>query len=99
MVQAAEDRSAYQAKIERELAQADEVVEELRARAEQADEEVQDEYMEQIRVLEEIRDRARARLEELKAADEATWSNLKPGLDGLMSELRKAVANATFNID
>jgi Ribonuclease G/E len=99
MVQATEDRSAYQAKIERELAQADEIVEELRAKTEQADEEIQDAYRQQIQALQEIHDRARARLKELKVADEETWLDLKPGLDGLMSELRKAVANATFNID
>ena len=99
MAQATEDRSAYQTKIERELAQADDIVEELRAKTKQADQEVQDEYIEHIQALQEIRDRAGARLKELEAADEETWSDLKPGLDGLMSELRQAVANATFNID
>jgi multidrug resistance efflux pump len=93
-----EGRWAYEEKVARELEQADDVVRRWRAIADAANEEAETEYRQQIEAVENIRERAWSHLQELKAAEDETWVDLQPRLEGILSELRSAVANAGFSI-
>lgn len=86
-------RDTYQKEVEDELEQVELGIQVLRARADEANDEMKQAYAEHIKALQTMQKRARQRLKELKTANRENWDDLRPRLEGVLSELRNAVAN------
>jgi len=90
------EKEAYQEKLDAQLQQWSTKVDELKAKADQANTETQLEYYEQIEELRFKQAAAYAKLQELRDTEERSWRELKPGLehalDNFKSSVEKAVA-------
>ena len=83
-------KQAYQKEIEAKLETLDAQIVKMKAKAAQANAELNANYQEQLRLLTERRETARLRLEELKRSSEAAWETMKGGVESAFGELQKA---------
>jgi hypothetical protein len=91
-------KETYQKEVEEELERVELGIRTLMARAEEANKEIKHAYDEQIEALQAILKRAQKRLGELKSANHENWEDLRPRLEGVLSELRNAVANVGVSL-
>jgi hypothetical protein len=89
-------KEAYQKKVERELSQLAAQIEIWQAKANLVSAEYRNECIQQLQALRAIYRIAQTRLEELKMAGGESWENGRARTDRVLSELRKAVLNASL---
>jgi hypothetical protein len=89
-------KEAYQKKVETELSKLATQVEMWQVKANLASAEHKRECMQQLRALRIIHRIAQARLEELKVAGGESWEDSRARTDGVLSELRNAMLNASL---
>lgn len=81
------------------LKELDAQIEGLLPKADKATAEAKSEYKERLGALRTKRETARATLEELEAASEEAWEDLKAGVDVALGELKNAVASAVSRFE
>jgi hypothetical protein len=91
-------RHVYQERVEKALDRSRAHIRHLRARLEKTEGEVRLEYQMQLEVLATIYTKASARLQVIEGAEDERWLTLKPAMDGMLSELRNALAAADSRI-
>jgi hypothetical protein len=90
-----ETKEEYKQKVEDELEKSASQVKEWEEKIGEADPETRTQREAQLEALRHIQDIARSEMEELEKADEEAWHNVKTRLDGVLSELRNALSNAS----
>lgn len=90
----AQQKEAFQKRMQKELDDLQPKIEELKRQAESASEQVRIEAKRQIRELEKERDKASRKLTELQAAGEEAWGELKTGMNAALTELRQSYDRA-----
>ena len=91
-------RKAYEKKIDAQLKEWNAQIALLRARADKGKAEVRVEYNKTILALQRKQDEARAKLDELKAAGDATWEGLMTGAEKTWAEVKTAFHEATSTL-
>jgi hypothetical protein len=91
---AREAREQYREDAERELARLDAYVDELKKKLEQSAEDARPAIEQQIKEWNEKAHAARDTLERLKNASGDAWQEFRKGLDGALSEFRRAVGGS-----
>ena len=89
-----ESKEAYKAKIDAQLKEWSIKIADLKAKAELAEANVKVEYLKQIELLSARKEKAQAKLEELKIAGDEAWESLKAGMEKAVSELKDAINSA-----
>lgn len=84
----------YQQKLEAKLEEWNAELDKLRAKAKGAEADAEREINKEVAQLEERRERARARLEELRAASDDAWHDFKAGAERAFDEMSEAVRQA-----
>lgn len=87
----AQQRQAYQAKMEAKLEEFGRRIDELKAEAEAKKPEVEARLQEEIKQLEQKREAAREKLDELRSASEKAWKDLKSELDVIMDDVEEFI--------
>jgi hypothetical protein len=90
-----ETKEEYQERVESELERSEARIEEWHKKLDEAGRETRSEREEQLGVLRQIQDQAYSKLKELETSEEGEWRDIKARLDGILSELRNATANAS----
>jgi TolA-binding protein len=90
----AQQKEAFQQRMQRELDDLQPKIEELKRQAEAASDQVRIETKRQIRELEKERDKASRKLTELQAAGEEAWGELKTGMNAALKELQQSYDRA-----
>ena len=88
-------RRAYEEKLEAQMREWNAQIDLLKARADTAKAEAKVEYYARIEALQQKRDKARAKLQELKAAGDEAWEELKAGAEKAWAEVKSAIHDAT----
>lgn len=89
-----ESKDVYKAKIDAQLKEWSIKIADLKAKAELAEANVKVEYLKQIELLSARKEKAQAKLEELKIAGDEAWESLSKGMEKAVSELKDAINNA-----
>jgi uncharacterized coiled-coil DUF342 family protein len=92
------EKEVYQEKLDAQFQQWSAKVDELKAKADQANTETQLEYYEQIEELRFKQAAAYAKLQELRNAGERAWGELKPGLEHALDNFKNAVEKAVAKL-
>jgi broad specificity phosphatase PhoE len=90
-----ETKEEYKQKVEDELERSASQVEEWEGRIGEADPQTRAQREEQLEALRHIQDIARSEMERLEEAEGEAWHDVKARLDGVLSELRSALSNAS----
>ncbi|MBA4374278.1 MAG: coiled coil domain-containing protein [Thermodesulfovibrio sp.] len=88
-------RKAYEEKIDAELKEWTAQIALLKAKADKGKAEVKIEYYKTIETLQEKKDAAGAKMDELKTAGDEAWEDLKTGAEKAWGELKTAFHEAT----
>lgn len=88
-------KQAYEQKLKAQLDEWKTEIDNLKARADKAEADVQLEYYKQIESLREKQETARNKLHELENASEDAWEDLKAGIEIARDDLRDAIKSAT----
>lgn len=88
-------KEAYWQKLEAELREWGFRIDEFKARAEKAEDNLKTSYRVHLDTLRAKRETARQKLHELKEESGGAWEDLKEGVEKAWSELRHAVEEAT----
>jgi uncharacterized coiled-coil DUF342 family protein len=88
-------RRAYEEKLEAQMREWNAQIDLLKAKADTAKAEAKVEYYARIEALQQKRDKARAKLQELKAAGDEAWEELKAGAEKAWAEVKSAIHDAT----
>lgn len=89
-----DDRSAYRQKLEARLDQWRAEIDKLQAKASEAGADARLDYDRQIESLRAQQQQARAKLQELDAASDAAWEDLRSGIEKAWDDLGTAVKSA-----
>ena len=89
-----DEKKVYQQKLQAQLDAWKAKIDELKARAEEADSEARLIYLEEVKALDDTREEAEQKLGELCLASESAWDDLKHGVDSAWHKLGKAVESA-----
>jgi uncharacterized coiled-coil DUF342 family protein len=84
-------KEAYQDKMEAQLKEWSTKIDQLKAKADQAEAGAKIEYYKQIDGMRAKAEAARAKLNELKASGEGAWESLKGGVEGAWTDLKSSV--------
>jgi hypothetical protein len=84
-----EKKETYQEKMDAQLKEWTAMLEELKAKAQQASVDATIQYQEQIELLRTKYDAAQAKLQELRTAGESAWEHLAADMENAWKELRK----------
>jgi hypothetical protein len=95
----AEQRRAYQDKIEASLRQLDGKIGDLEVAAKKAKGEARVEKEQAIGEIQQKRAAAARKLEMLKSSSQDAWAEIKVGLDAAIAELEKAYERAKFHFE
>lgn len=87
-------KQAYVEKVQARLNEWDAEIEKLKARAEGAEADAKIEYHEQIETLREEQREAQAKLDELRAAGDNAWEDMKAGVQQAWDSLEHAAEKA-----
>ena len=88
-------RKAYEEKLDAQLEEWNAQIALLKARADKAKAEVKIEYYKNIEILQQKKDGAMAKLDELKTAGDEAWEDLKTGAEKAWSEVKTAYRDAS----
>ncbi|MDH5668101.1 MAG: hypothetical protein OEY86_08840 [Nitrospira sp.] len=88
-------KAAYLEKMETQLREWGAKIDELKAKADQAEAGAKIECMKQLDSLKAKRDAVQTKLGEIKVAGEEAWEILKTGVESAWSELKTAIDGAT----
>lgn len=91
-------RKAYEEKFEAQLKEWDVQIDLLKAKADTAKAEAKVGYYAKIEGLQQKRDLAKTKLQELKAAGDEAWKDLKTGAEKAWTEVKTAFHDATAKI-
>jgi hypothetical protein len=91
----ADQRDAYEAKVNAELDKLNARIEEFKAKADQAKADAEINYHSTVEELTSRRDALLAKWEEMNNAGEAAWQDLQTGFETAWNELAKSFENAT----
>lgn len=94
----AQQKEAFQKRMQAELDELQPKIEELKRQAEAASDQVRIEARRQIRELEKERDQASRKLKELQAAGEDAWGELKTGMNAALKELQQSYDRARLRL-
>jgi predicted nucleic acid-binding Zn-ribbon protein len=94
----AENKNAYIEKLESQFKDWSAKLDELKAKASDAKDEVKDEYNKQIDALRARQEAAQQKLQELKGAGEEAWREMKKGVDDAWKEMNKALKEAASKL-
>ena len=94
-----EQQQKYQKEIQTQLDDFDNRIEELRAEAENAGEEVEIALNERIEILEQKREEAEQSLETLTSSGDEAWKEVKGGLDKAIGDLQQTYERAVTEFD
>lgn len=89
-----QEKELYQKKMEAKLDEWNARINQMKAKAQQADVEARMEIMDRVHALEQQRDSFKARLEEFKNTSGEAWKDVQSGLEGAFSEMKTAVESA-----
>ncbi len=87
-------KDAYQQKMEAQLKEWDALIDQLRARAEQANAEAKIEYMNRVEELQGKRNTLQEKLDKMKNSSGDAWKDLKAGVENAFSDLKISVESA-----
>ncbi len=87
-------KDAYVKKVNAQLNEWQADIDKLKAKAEDAEADLQLEMAKDVEKLREQQDAARQRLEEIEKAGEGAWEDLKIGAEAAWLELESAIKNA-----
>lgn len=90
-------KDAYEEKLQAQLDEWGAEIDKLKAKADNAEAEVQLEYYKQIEELRSMQETARDKLNELKDASDDAWEDLKAGIDSAWDTLGKTLKSAASN--
>jgi len=88
---AKEKKKKYLDKMDTQLYQWEANIEELKEKADRAKGDVKQEYHKQIDALNEKKEAARKKLQDLKAANEEVWTDLKKIVDKSWTDMRRSI--------
>jgi predicted ATP-binding protein involved in virulence len=88
-------RKAYEEKFDAQLAEWNAQVALLTAKADKAQAEAKIEYYKTIELLQHKQNDARSKLQELKAAGDGAWEDLKKGAEKAWTEVKTAYRDAS----
>lgn len=91
-------KQAFQQKLERELKDWDAKLEQLRARAKEAKDEIRTEFEVQLEALAARQAVAQEKLQELRRHGEWAWEDLKDGAEKAWKDLREAIERAASRL-
>jgi hypothetical protein len=94
----AEKKNKYLKNLDDQLKQWEKQIEELRKKAESAKGQVKEEYFKQIDSLNKKKEDAKTKLQNLKAANEEAWADLKKIVDAAWSDLEKSIKRVASKI-
>ena len=89
-----EKREEYQGKMEAQLGEWGKEIDKLQAKADQAKEDAKQGYLDQVKDLRAKQAAMKAKLHELKTANEGAWGYLKEGVDKSWNETKDAFNKA-----
>lgn len=89
-----ESKDAYKEKIDEQLKEWSIKLADLKTKAEFAEANVKVEYLKQLELLSARKEKAQAKLEELKIAGDEAWESLTTGVEKAVSELKDAINSA-----
>jgi hypothetical protein len=89
-----EKREEYQGKMEAQLGEWGKEIDKLQAKADQAKEDAKQGYLDQVKDLRAKQAAMKAKLHELKTANEGAWGDLKEGVDKSWNETKDAFNKA-----
>lgn len=89
-----ETKDAYKARIDAQLKEWSAKIAELKAKAEVAEASAKVEYVNQVEALRLKKEKAQAKLDELKKAGDEAWETLKAGVDQAVSDLKNSINSA-----
>ncbi len=87
-------KKSFQQKLEARLSEWDAEIEKLKAKADKVEADLKIDYYKQMGALQERRNAAKKKLEELRLAGDEAWEDLKSGVENSCAELGKAVKSA-----
>jgi len=88
-------KEAYQQKLQAQLAEWKAETDKLQARADQANADLQIDLNRRVRELQAKQELAKTRLDELRAAGEASWDKLKSGVDKAFHDVGEGIKAAS----
>jgi uncharacterized coiled-coil DUF342 family protein len=89
-----QSKELYQKKMEAKLDEWNARIDELKAKAQQADAEARIEIMDQVEALRQNRDSFREKLEALKETGGDAWKDIQTGLDNAYSQMKASIERA-----
>lgn len=89
-----EKKEVYQQKIEGLVKEWDAKIEQLKAKAQQANADAKNHYMDMIEDVKARKAVMQARLHDLKRSGGGAWEEVKTGVEGALSELEEAYRKA-----
>lgn len=95
---AQEMKKKYLDKMDTQLYQWESSIEELKKKAEQAKDDVKEEYLKQIDALNEKKEAAQKKLQDLKAANEEVWADLKKIVDKSWTDMKRSIKRVSSKI-
>lgn len=87
-------KDAYAKKMQAELDEWNAEIDKLKARAKKADAQAQIEYHKQVENLQGMQDKAKHRLDELRASSDEAWEDVKKGAEDAWHALGEALTAA-----
>lgn len=90
----ADNKQAYQQKMEAQLKEWGAKIDELKAKSEKASAETKIQYQEQVQNLTNKKESAQQKLGELKNASEGAWESLTSGIDSAWKDLKSSLDQA-----
>lgn len=87
-------KDTYVQKLEAQLREWEADIDKMKAKADQAEADLQARYEEQIKDLQERRHAARQKLDELREASDSAWEDLKAGTEMARDAFGEAVRSA-----
>lgn len=87
-------KQAYVEKVQARLNEWDSEIEQLKARADEAEADAKIKYYEQIETLREQQQKAQSKLDDLRASGEDAWEDMKAGVQSAWDSLEKAAKDA-----
>jgi predicted nucleic acid-binding Zn-ribbon protein len=93
---ALEKKKKYLDKMDTQLYQWETEIDELKKKADRAKNDVKQEYLKQIDALNEKKEDAQKKLQDLKAANEEVWADLKKIVDKAWTDMRRSIKSIRF---
>lgn len=91
-------KEEYLAKLDNQLNRWEAAIEELTLKAGKAKEDVKQEYLKQIDTLNEKKEDAKKKLQDLKAAKEELWTDSKKIVEKSWADMRKSIKQVSSRI-